>query len=132
MLRKTGARVFVWAALLCLLRPGSVAAQDRDDKFNAESQIVEAARYYYQIEGDFESAKTRLEALVADSRNEEVLTQALFLLGKIYDESNDHSSALRDYKRALGGKGLQSAEKFWLYRRLLDLSPGSIQPMAVD
>lgn len=108
------------------------AVADRDGNFNVERQVIEAARYLYRIEADDAGATFRLNALLAQSRNEEVLTQARFLLGRIHDDAGRPDSALSEYKQALSGKGLQASEKLWLYRRLLTLSPSSIEPMALD
>lgn len=108
------------------------SAQERDLRYNMEKQAIESARYLYRMEGETLQAKLRLSSLAVSTRNEEVRTQSLYLLGRILDQAGARDSAMIAYKQALGGKGLQVAEKLWLYRRLLDLSPGSIQPMAAD
>jgi outer membrane protein assembly factor BamB len=107
-------------------------AQDRDLNYNAEQQSVEAARYLYRIEGDATGARDRLASLLGASRNEEVRTQARFLLGRILEQAGRRDSALAAYRQALTGKGLQAPEKLWLYKRLLSLSPSSIEPLAAD
>jgi outer membrane protein assembly factor BamB len=122
---------FIIVALLALAA-GAAESPDRDANFNVERQVVEAARYLYRIEADDAGATFRLQALLAQSRNEEVLTQARFLLGRIHDDGGRPDSALSEYKQALSGKGLQASEKLWLYRRLLSLSPSSIEPMSLD
>jgi outer membrane protein assembly factor BamB len=120
------------SAIPLLLLACFACAQDRDLNYNAEQQSIESARYLYRIEGDASTARYRLTALLAESRNEEVRGQARFLLGRILDEAGDRDSALSAYRLALGGKGLQLPEKIWLYKRLLALSPASIQPLAAD
>ena len=119
---------------LCTFQFAFLAAfgQERDLRFNSEQQQVESARYYLQIEADGAAARSRLLALLEESRNEEILTQARFLYGKLLDETGNRDSALIIYKIALGGKGLQAPEKLWLYRRMVGLSPVSIEPMIVD
>ncbi|MEO6095428.1 MAG: hypothetical protein ABIW76_07035, partial [Fibrobacteria bacterium] len=107
-------------------------AQDRDLKYNGERQVIEAARHLYRIEGDGPSARLRLKALLGETRNEEVRTQAQYLSGRIFDQDGERDSALAAYRLALAGKGLQLAEKLWLYKRLSTLSPSSIQPLAID
>lgn len=119
---------------LCLppLAAKGVSAQERDPDFNRQQQAVEAARYLFRIEGDAGTARQRLEALLLASRNEEVQTQARYLLGRILEQQGARDTALAAYKFALTGKGLQAAEKLWLYRRLSALSPTSIEPMVID
>lgn len=112
-----------------LLAASLAAAQDRDLSYNSEQQEIEAARHLWRIEGNGQAARQRLEALVSGSRNEEVLSQARFLLGRIDDGEGRADGALTAYRAALGGKGLQASEKLWLYRRLMALSPSSIQPI---
>ncbi len=106
--------------------------QDRDLNYNQEQQSVESARYLYRVEGDAATARVRLLALLQESRNEEVKTQARYLLGRILEQSGRRDSALTVYREALAGKGLQLPEKLWLYKRLLGLNPSSIRPLAAD
>ncbi|MDB5106258.1 MAG: hypothetical protein JWP91_3947 [Fibrobacteres bacterium] len=115
-----------------LILPAPASAQDRDLNYNDEQQTIESARHLYRIEGDAASGRLRLNALLAESRNEEVRTQARYLLGRILDQGGERDSALAAYRLALTGKGLQLPEKLWLYKRLLSLSPSSIQPLAAD
>jgi outer membrane protein assembly factor BamB len=118
--------------LALLLSACCAWSQDRDLSYNSEQQEIESARHLYRIEGNAEGARQRLDALISGSRNEEVLTQARFLLGRILDQGGERDRALADYRAALVGKGLQLPEKVWLYKRLLAISPGSIQPIATD
>ncbi|HKP98323.1 MAG TPA: PQQ-binding-like beta-propeller repeat protein [Fibrobacteria bacterium] len=108
------------------------AAQDRDINYNDEQQAIEAARHLYRVEGDPAGARVRLAFLLEESRNEEVRTQARYLLGRLQEQSGQRDSALAAYRQALAGKGLQLPEKLWLYKRLLSLDPSSIQPLAAD
>ncbi len=107
-------------------------AQERDMNFNQQQQAVEAARYLFRIEGDAEMAGQRLAALLLETHNEEVQTQARYLLGRILERQGRLDTALSAYKLALAGKGLQTREKLWLYRRLSVLSPNSIAPVVLD
>jgi outer membrane protein assembly factor BamB len=107
-------------------------AQERDPEFNREQQAVEAARYLYRIEADAAGAGDRLRELLDRSRNEEIITQARFLLGRIQEASGRREDALDSYRQALAGRGLQAREKLWLYRRLLAMSPSSIETMVLD
>src|SRR5689334_7793892 len=110
----------------------AASGQERDLRFNSEQQVLESARYYYQIEADLVAARARLATLLAESRNEEIQTQARFLFGRLLDDAGRRDSALAVYKLALGGKGLRAAEKLWLYRRMVGLSPVSIEPIVAD
>ncbi len=107
-------------------------AQDRNLNYNDEQQVIEAARHLYRVEGDPAAARQRLAYLLEASRNEEVRTQARYLMGRILEQSGERDSALADYREALAGQGLQLPEKLWLYKRLLSLSPTSIQPLVSD
>lgn len=107
-------------------------AQDRDLRFNQEQQAIESARYLHRIEADGEGAGRRLREVLENSQNEEIITQARFVLGRILEESGSPDSALQAYRLALGGKGLQPQEKLWLYRRMIGLSPSSIESMVLD
>lgn len=111
---------------------GASTAQERDINYNTEQQTVESARHLFRMEGDASAARLRLIALLSESRNEEVQTQARFLLGRIFEESGEKDSALAAYRQALSGKGLGQPEKLWLYKRLMVLNPSSIQPLAAD
>ncbi|MDB5048618.1 MAG: hypothetical protein JWO30_1689 [Fibrobacteres bacterium] len=131
-------RLFNFQFSICILQfsisliSSPLAAQDRDLNYNEEQQTVEAARHLYRVEGDAAAARIRLNSLLEESRNEEVLTQSRYLLGRILEQSGQRDSALVAYRQALAGKGLQLPEKLWLYKRLLDLSPSSIQPLVAD
>lgn len=122
--------IFVIQLAAFFLTP--LSAQERDLSFNSEQLEIEAARHLFRIEGNPEAARRRLEALLAGSRNEEILSQARFLLGRILDKAGDARAAAGDYRAALGGRGLQGPEKLWVYRRLLELDPGSVQPAGLD
>ncbi|MEO7426340.1 MAG: PQQ-binding-like beta-propeller repeat protein [Fibrobacteria bacterium] len=108
------------------------AAQERDPDYNKEQQSVESARHLYRVEGDPAAAGSLLASLLQVSRNEEVRTQARYLLGRILEVKGRKDSALTVYREALVGRGLQQPEKLWLYKRLLVLNPSSIQPLAAD
>lgn len=122
---------FLILAMLLGLAESSLA-QEKDADFNSQQQSVEAARYLYLIEGDATGAKTRLETLLSETQNEEILSQARYLLGRILEQGGGRDSALSAYRLALAGKGLQMAEKLWLYRRLTALNPASLVPMILD
>ena len=115
-----------------ILAFASASAQDHDLSYNSERQEIESARHLWSIEGNIDAARQRLQALLAGSRNEEVITQARFLLGRILDQGGEQPGALDAYRAALGGRGLQAPEKLWLYKRLLAINPGSIQPLVAD
>lgn len=100
--------------------------------FNAEQQTLEQARYLHRIEADAAGARTRLEVLLERSRNEEIASQARYSLGRILEEGGQRDEALEAYRGALTGRGLQAQEKSWLYRRMLALSPNSIEAMVAD
>ncbi len=114
---------------LFLLKPIASIAEKRDLHFSTEQYAVEAARYLYRIEGDFDGAKHRLESLFAQSQNEAIKSQASYLLGCIYEQINKRDSAVSAYSFALLRKGLPRAEKIWLYRHLANLSPSSVTPI---
>ena len=123
---------FLCCALVMGFGLTPLIAQERDLNFNIQQHAVEAARYLYQIEGDAAAAKQGLQTLLSESQNEEILTQARYLLGHILERESSPDSAMSDYRMALTGKGLQTAEKLWLYRRLSALSPASVIPMVLD
>ena len=114
------------------LLPRPVLGQERNLYFNAEQQTLELAKYLHRIEADGEGARVRLEGLLKRSQNEEIATQARFVLGRIREEAGQTAAAMEDYRLALAGRGLQTQEKLWLYRRMLDLNPSSIEDMVLD
>lgn len=119
---------------LCLLVSAlsPATAQDRDPAFNGEQLEIEAARHLFRIEGNPEAARRRLEGLLAGSRNEEILSQARFMLGRILDLSGETAPAAEAYRASLAGRGLQAPEKLWVYKRLLAVNPASVQPAVAD
>jgi len=110
----------------------SLRAQDRDLGYNSEQLEIEAARHLFRIEGNPEAASKRLQALLAGSHNEEILTQARFLLGRILDQAGAMGPAAEAYRAALNGRGLQAPEKLWLFKRLLAMDPSSVRPAVMD
>ena len=123
---------FSFFLLALALLSASLPAQDRDLAFNSERLEIEAARHLFRIEGSPEAARRRLEALLAGSRNEEILTQARFLLGRILDQGGEAGPAVESYRAAMSGRGLYAPEKLWLYKRLLAMNPASVQPATLD
>lgn len=123
---------FLFSQFAIVFSPSPSPAQERDANYNNEQQLVESSRHLYRIEGDASSARKRLDLLLAESRNEEVRTQAQYLLGRILDQNGDRDRALESYRLALTGKGLQVPEKLWLYKRLSAINPASIQPLVAD
>jgi hypothetical protein len=121
----------LWAALSLWL-PITPRAQERDLAYNSEQLEIEAARHLFRIEGNAEAAGKRLQALLAGSHNEEILTQARFLLGRILDRAGEGAPASDYYRTALTGRGLQAPEKLWLYKRLLAMDPASVRPAVLD
>ncbi len=117
--------------LLAILLSQSIpsSAGERDTHFSTEQYAVEAARYLYRIEGDYDGAKHRLESLFAQSKNEAIKSQASYLLGCIYEQINKRDSALAAYSFALLRKGLPRGEKIKLYRHLSNLNPSSVTPI---
>jgi hypothetical protein len=120
------------ALSLLALASALTAAQDRDPAYNSEQLEIEAARHLFRIEGNAEAARRRLEALLAGSRNEEILSQARFLLGRLLDQAGEARQAAEAYRAALSGRGLQAPEKLWVYKRLLAMDPASVQPAVAD
>lgn len=120
------------AALSILLPITAAYAQERDLAYNSEQLEIEAARHLFRIEGNAEAAGKRLQALLAGSHNEEILTQARFLLGRILDRAGEAADAAGYYRTALTGRGLQAPEKLWLYKRLLTMDPASVRPAVLD
>ncbi len=94
-------------------------------------QLLEKARYLYDIEGDSYNARNILYHLSQNKQIEGLSALSNFYLAKIFDEDGVLDSSAQYFQTAVKLPGLGKKQLLWAYGRLLELKPELVHPITM-
>lgn len=90
--------------------------------------LLEKARYEFDVLKDFKSSQTTLQHLLNTDSNSLMLSEAYFLMAKLYDTQKQTDSSLKYYRLALQDENLNPSFTSYAYSQIIQLSPESVDP----